>query len=80
MENFEAIVKAFLAADGAVQVQDASGLEKALADLLEDPQGRERLGAQALKVVQQNRGAIDRTVDMILSRLDTTELYVAPER
>lgn len=80
MENFEAIVKAFLAADGAVQVQDASGLEKALADLLQDPEGRERLGAQALKVVQQNRGAIDRTVDMILSRLDTTELYVAPER
>jgi len=80
MQNFEAIVKAFLAADGARQVQDATELETTIDALLRDPDARRRLGDQALKVVQENRGAIDRTVDMILSRLDTGELYVAPDR
>jgi 3-deoxy-D-manno-octulosonic-acid transferase len=66
MENFEAIVKAFLAAAGAQQVQDAAELEGAIDVLLKDPERRQQLGAQALQVVQDNRGAIDRTVDMIL--------------
>jgi 3-deoxy-D-manno-octulosonic-acid transferase len=80
MENFDAIVKAFLAADGAWQVRDAAELELVTDTLLRDGGRRERMGAQALKVVQENRGAIDRTVDMILNRLDTGELYVAPDR
>jgi hypothetical protein len=45
--------------------------------LLGDLETRRRLGARALKVVQENRGAIERTVDLILSRLDTGEFYVA---
>jgi 3-deoxy-D-manno-octulosonic-acid transferase len=80
MENFEAIVKSFLAAGGARQVRDATELEPTIDALLRDPESRRLLGTQALKVVQENRGAIDRTVDMILSRLDTGELYVAPDR
>ncbi len=80
MENFEAIVKAFLAAAGAQQVQDAAELEGAIDVLLKDPERRQQLGARALQVVQDNRGAIDRTVDMILDRLGASELYVAPDR
>lgn len=79
MQNFAAIVDAFLRADGAIQVQDASGLEKAIGDLLSDPAMRERLGRNALKVVRENRGSIERTVDMIVKHLEGGELYVAPK-
>jgi 3-deoxy-D-manno-octulosonic-acid transferase len=80
MENFEAIVRAFLEAEGALQIQDAAELETAIDSLLRDPARRQHLGSQALKVVQENRGAIDRTVDMILSHLLPGELYVPPNR
>jgi 3-deoxy-D-manno-octulosonic-acid transferase len=80
MENFEAIVKSFLAAGGARQVQDAAELEQVTDLLLRDGRIREQLGAQALKVVQENRGAIDRTVDMILNQLDQGGLYGARDR
>ncbi len=80
MENFEAIVKAFLSAEGARQVQDAAELERVIDVLLQDPERRQRLGTRALQVVQDNRGAIDRTVDLILDRLGSSELYVAPDR
>ena len=39
---------------------------------------REQLGRNALKVVRENLGAIERTVDMIVEHLDSGELYVAP--
>ena len=55
--------------DGAVQVRDAAELEKSLGDLLADEPRREELGRNALKVVHENLGAIERTVDMIVERL-----------
>ena len=77
MQNFEAIVEAFLKQDGAVRVRDAAGLEKVLAELLGDEKRRETLGRNALKVVRDNRGAIERTADMIVERLEGGKLYVA---
>jgi len=79
MQNFAAIAEAFLRQDAAVQVLDAAGLEQALAELLEDERRREVLGQNALKVVRENRGAIDRTVEMIVKHLPGGELYVAPQ-
>ena len=70
MQNFADVVRNFLAQDGAVQVRDAAELEKALADLLAEPARREQLGRNALKVVRENLGAIERTVDMIIEHLD----------
>ena len=61
-----------------MQVRDAAELEKVLAELLADAERREQLGRNALKVVQENLGAIDRTVDMIVQRMDTRKMYVAP--
>ena len=55
------------------------GLEKALGDLLADEKRREQLGQNALAVVRENQGAIERTVDMILKQLDGEELYIAPK-
>ncbi len=78
MQNFAAIAEAFLRQDAAVQVSDAAGLEEALGELLEDARRREVLGQNALKVVRENRGAIERTIEMILKHLEGGELYVAP--
>jgi len=79
MQNFAAIADAFLRADGAVQVPDAAGLESVFEALLADPARRESLGRNALKVVRENRGSIERTVDMIVRHLEGGELYVAPK-
>jgi 3-deoxy-D-manno-octulosonic-acid transferase len=76
MQNFADVVKQFLARDGAWQVQDAAGLEKAIAELLFNEARREQLGRNALEVVRENQGAIHRTVEMILKHLDGNELYI----
>ena len=80
MENFADVVLSFLAHDGAVQVRDAAELEKALGDLLADPSRREQIGRNAIKVVEQNLGAVDRTVQMIVDGLDNGAVYIAPKR
>jgi 3-deoxy-D-manno-octulosonic-acid transferase len=80
MQNFAEVVRNFLAKNGAVQADDATGLENAFRELLSDPQRRAELGQNAIKVVKENLGAIDRTVDMIIKHLDDGELYVAPKR
>jgi 3-deoxy-D-manno-octulosonic-acid transferase len=80
MQNFADVVRAFLQRDGAVQVRDAAELEKTMGDLLADEARRQQLGRNALKVVQENLGAIERTVDMIVERLAANNLYVAPKK
>src|SRR5262249_50473319 len=80
MQNFTEIARAFLDAKGAVQVQNAHELESALEDLLSNPGRREELGKNALKVVHENLGAVERTVEMIIEHLDQDELYVAPAK
>ena len=79
MQNFEAIAAAFVEAGGAIQVRDAAGLEQAIGELLSNPALREELGHNALKVVRNNQGAIDRTVEMIVKHLHGGEMYVAPQ-
>jgi 3-deoxy-D-manno-octulosonic-acid transferase len=79
MQNFAEIAANFIAQDGAVQVRDEAELEQAVARLLEDPARREQLGENALKVVHENLGAIERTVDMIIARLPE-EIYGVPHR
>jgi len=69
MENFRPIAAEFVAHDGAVQVPDAPALEAACAVLLSDSSRRDQLGANALRVVQRNQGAAERTAEMIAARL-----------
>ncbi|RME94681.1 MAG: 3-deoxy-D-manno-octulosonic acid transferase [Verrucomicrobia bacterium] len=78
MENFAAIAAAFVQAGGAIQVPDTGGLERAVAELLENPERRAELGRRAIEVVRRNTGAVERTVQMILEHLPTDETYVAP--
>jgi 3-deoxy-D-manno-octulosonic-acid transferase len=80
MQNFAEVARGFLQQDGAVQVRDAAELEKALGDLLGNQGRRAELGRNALKVVHENLGAIERTVDMIVEHLVNRELHSEPKR
>jgi 3-deoxy-D-manno-octulosonic-acid transferase len=77
MQNFADITRSFVAQNGAIQVRDAEGLEPAIAGLLADENRRAELGRNAQRVVRENQGAIDRTVEMILEQLKECEMYIA---
>lgn len=80
MQNFAEIARSFVLGEGAVQVRDEAELETRLAELLRDEIWREKLGRNALRVVGENLGAVERTIDMIVKELDGSEVYVAPKR
>ncbi len=80
MQNFKDITRSFLKKDAAVQVKDASALERALGELLENPARRDELGRRALEVVAENLGAVERTVEMILPHLERRGIMVVPKK
>ena len=80
MQNFADATRSFITQNGAVQVSNAAALESAVADLLADENRRAELGRNALKVVAENHGALDRTVEIILEQLRERGIYVAPGR
>jgi len=69
--NFKAIVAALLERGALVQLPRAEGdeaareLARALRDLLGDEAKRRRMGESALAVLEQNRGATARTVELL---------------
>jgi 3-deoxy-D-manno-octulosonic-acid transferase len=69
MENFPQVVPQFLTSGGAVQVEDEMGLMKAMIELLNDPERRQRMGVRAREVVHANRGGIERTAELIATGL-----------
>ncbi|MBL9126280.1 MAG: 3-deoxy-D-manno-octulosonic acid transferase [Verrucomicrobiales bacterium] len=69
MQNFPDIAPRFVEADAAIQVRNQDELEATLDDLFSRPERREALGRNAHAVVEANRGALDRTVAMILDVL-----------
>jgi 3-deoxy-D-manno-octulosonic-acid transferase len=80
MQNFADVTRNFLERDGAVQVPNAAGLESALRTLLSDAARRDQLGRNARNVVEENLGAIDRTVEMIVQGIRDSGVYVAPRK
>lgn len=80
MQNFADVAKQFVARDAAWQVADAVRLEQAMAELLVNEGRRAELGRNALAVVQENQGAMARTVDLILKHLDGDELYISDKK
>jgi len=80
MQNFSDVVKSFVTGRGAVQVADPAGLEQAIAGLLADAGRRDELGQNALKIVRENLGALDRTVEMIVERMAARGVYIAPQK
>ena len=73
MENFAEVTRAFLLRGAAIQVRDAGELEETLADLMRDAERRARLGAAARAIVEANRGATRRTLDVAAELLPRAE-------
>jgi 3-deoxy-D-manno-octulosonic-acid transferase len=69
MENFRDIAKQFLDAGAAIQVGSPEELAHATW-LLENKEARERLGASAREVLEQNSGATGRTLEVLRKYLD----------
>ena len=65
MQNFRAVVRELLQAKAARQVQDEVDLAEIVGFLLENPTEREALGKAARGVVEANKGATQRTADML---------------
>ena len=79
MSNFAEIAHMFLAHGAAVQVDTAHALEETLIALTADPVRRAALGAAARALVEANRGAAGRTLDVI-ARLLPRPAVVRPFR
>lgn len=79
MQNFTDVVRLFLAQDAVVQVRNDAELEKALGEILANPLRQRQLGANAYKVVMENRGAVERTVEMLVKHFEGGPVYIAPK-
>lgn len=65
MENFAALANALVAQRGAVQVNSATELRRAMANLLANPDDREKIAENARKTLEPHRGATARTAKLI---------------
>ena len=87
MENFRFVAGIFHEHEAAIELEDDASLEPALRRLLQDDALRRDLGARARRVVDQYRGAIDRTIDLLETALppsvpagDRTHQQGGPEK
>ena len=71
MQNFADVARIFVAGNGAIQVRDIHELKQSVAKLLSDSKHRTELGTRAQQIVHENQGALARTANMILRRLQT---------
>jgi 3-deoxy-D-manno-octulosonic-acid transferase len=63
--NFKEVAAQLVARGGAVQIRDASELEREVGRLLADAAGRAGLGQAARDFVESQQGATDRTVQLL---------------
>ncbi len=74
--NFKAIMRVFVAADALVQLlpltesEAVEALTTVFTKLLADDEQRRALAARARQLLEQNRGATERTVEMLAAILD----------
>ncbi len=78
--NFETVYRQLDEGVGLVRVNGAEELAAALGRLLTNQQAARKTGQAALAVVEANRGALDRVVGGILSRLEATEGSISPNQ
>ena len=69
MFNFAAISELFLNQRAAIQVADADALAEVLARCLGDAERRAQIGEAGRRLVAENRGALDRTLDEVRALL-----------
>ena len=66
MENFRALAEALVAQGGAMQVNSPTELRRAMAQLLENPDEREKMVGNARQTLETHRGATARTAKLIV--------------
>lgn len=71
MENFRDMAERFDEARAWQRVADAAGLAAAWRSWLDDPAAARTLGARAVALVEANRGALGRTLELLAPVLDT---------
>lgn len=69
MANFAEMRDLFRAAAAAVEVADGPGLAAALGSLLDDPSRADRMGQAGRAIVEAQRGATQRTADLVRALL-----------
>lgn len=74
MQNFRVITRTFLSHKAAVQVSDSIKLRESISNLLKDPDTRSSIGNNAQEVVQQNLGAVERSLEMLVSHPSVNRL------
>jgi 3-deoxy-D-manno-octulosonic-acid transferase len=70
-ENFSTVIADFRTANALIQVPDAAGLERALAELWLDNQAAQAYGRRAEQVVHDKAGAIRASAECLLTLLVT---------
>ena len=70
MDNFRQVVKIFKDNKAAVEVKNEQEFCRTLRRLLSDPAERECLGRISREVVEKNRGAINKTIDLLRGNND----------
>jgi 3-deoxy-D-manno-octulosonic-acid transferase len=70
VDNWRAAADALLRAGGGFMVRDGAGLAAEVARLAADPGARAQAGARALAVVESNRGALERTLDLLAAQIE----------
>ncbi len=65
MENFRSIARDMLAAEAAVQADDAEALEAQLAHWLRQPEDAQEQGKRALAFVQRQRGSLEKIMQLL---------------
>lgn len=70
MENFSALAARLVAEGGALQIEDENTLVKVVARLFRDELERQRLVLNALRVLEDHRGATERTAKLLVRELE----------
>lgn len=70
MFNFTRVYQLMQDAEAVITVDNAQTLAAAVKDLFDNPQQREALAKNGLKVVEENRGAVERQMQLIKTIID----------
>jgi 3-deoxy-D-manno-octulosonic-acid transferase len=65
MENFGMLARTLVSRKAAIQVRDADSLERAIVELLQDTEARQRLVQNALEVLSTHKGATGRAAALV---------------
>jgi len=74
MHNFQDIVDLFINAQAAIQVNNESQLQEEIRGVLQDEKKRDLIGRRAEIIVQNNRGAVERTFNLIKDFLQSRKV------